>query len=350
MGILGSILVPMAIAFIGSYLVAPKFIRLLELEGIVGTDVQKKEKPKVAEMGAPIVLFGFLGGIFAYIGAQTFLIKGMGANELVTLLAVISTLMIITFIGVIDELTCLIKEREGHGLFEKFKRKGLSQWMQVILPLPAAIPLMAISAGVSTISIPLVGTFDIGILYPLILVPLAIVGTSNATNMLAGFNGLQAGLGIVMMLFLGSYAYLNGSIVAAVLAFVFMAALFAFLRYNWYPAKVFPGGLDYLVGTMIGCIAVVGNMEKFAVICFAPWFLELLLKARSRFRAENFGMIQSDGTLKAPDSKINSVTHIVMRLGRFKEWQVSLIVTAGVAFWCSFVSLMFWLQALRIIL
>jgi UDP-N-acetylglucosamine--dolichyl-phosphate N-acetylglucosaminephosphotransferase len=350
MGMLASILVPMAIAFIGSYWIAPKFIRLLELEGIVGTDVQKKEKPKVAEMGAPIVLFGFLGGIFAYIGAQTFLIRGMMANELVTILAVISTLMIITFIGVIDELTCLVKEREGQGLFEKFKRKGLSQWMQVILPLPAAIPLMAISAGVSTLSIPLIGTFDIGILYPLIVVPLAIVGTSNATNMLAGFNGLQAGLGIVMMLFLGSYAYFNGSVAAAVLAFVFMAALFAFIRYNWYPAKIFPGGLDYIVGTMIGVLAVIGNMEKFAVICFAPWFLELLLKARSRFKAENFGIIQNDGTLKAPDSKIGSVTHIVMRLGRFTEWQVSLIIIIGITLWCAFISLLFWLQSQGLIL
>jgi UDP-N-acetylglucosamine--dolichyl-phosphate N-acetylglucosaminephosphotransferase len=345
MGFLSSIIIPMIIAFAGSYLIAPKFIRLLELEGIVGTDIHKKEKLKVAEMGAPIVLFGFLGGIFAYIGAQTFLIKSMTANELVTILAVVSTIMIITFIGIVDELTCLIKEREGHGLFEKFKRKGLSQWMQFILPLPAAIPLMAISAGISTIAIPFVGTVNIGILYPLILVPIAIIGTSNATNMLAGLNGLQAGLGIVMMLFLGSYAYLNGSIVAAILAFVFMAALFAFLRFNWYPAKIFPGGLDYLVGTMIGCIAVVGNMEKFAIICFAPWFLELFLKIPSKFKAESFGVLQPDGTLKAPAKMPQSLTHVIMKLGRFKEWQVSLLLILMVAAWCSLVSLIFWMYS-----
>ncbi len=343
MGFLTSIIIPMIVAFVGSYLIAPKFIRLLELEGIVGTDVQKREKPKVAEMGAPIVLFGFLGGIFAYIGAQTFMIKSMAPSELVTILAVVSTIMIITFIGIIDELTCLIKEREGHGLFEKFKRKGLSKLMQFILPFPAAIPLMAISAGVSTISVPFFGTADIGVLYPLILVPIAIVGTSNATNMLAGLNGLQAGLGIVMMLFLGSYAYLQGSIVAAIIAFVFMASLFAFLIFNWYPAKVFPGGLDYLIGTVIGCVAIVGNIEKFAFICFAPWFFELLLKLPSKFMAESFGILQPDGTLKAPTEKPQSLTHVVMKLGKFKEWQVSLIIIELIIAWCSLISFLFWL-------
>lgn len=338
-----SVIIPMLIAFFGSLFIAPRFIRLLELEGIVGVDVQKKDKPKIAEMGAPIVLFGFLGGIFAYIGAQTFIINSMAINELVVILAVISTIMIITFIGIIDELTCLIKEREGKGLFEKFKRKGLSQWMQFILPFLAAIPLIAVSAGVSEIVIPLIGVVDVGILYPLLLVPIAIVGASNATNMLAGFNGLQAGLGIVMMLFLGTFAYINGSVTAMILAFVFIASLVAFLKYNWYPAKIFPGGLDYIVGTMIGCIAIVGNIERFALLCFAPWFLEFALKLRGKFKAENFGVLQKDGTLTAPSKKIQSLTHVIMKLGKFKEWQISLILIGIITAWCSFVSVLFWL-------
>lgn len=339
-----SLVIAMVAAFLGTLFITPKFIRLLQLEGIVGRDMMKKDKPVVAEMGAPVVLFGFLGGIFIFIAGHTFVTKLLATEQLLTMLAVVTTIMIITFIGMLDELTCLIKEREGRGLFEKFKRKGLSQWMQFILPLPAAIPLMAISAGESIISIPFIGAINIGILYPLVLVPIAIIGTSNATNMLAGFNGMQAGIGIVMMIFLGSYAYANGSAVSLVLALVFAAALLAFIIYNWYPAKIFPGGLDYLVGTMIGCIAIVGNIEKFALICFAPWFIELVLKARSRFKAENFGILQKDGTLKAPSNKNYSLLHIIMHAGRFKEWQVSAIMIGLIFMWCSAVSLAFWLM------
>jgi UDP-N-acetylglucosamine--dolichyl-phosphate N-acetylglucosaminephosphotransferase len=335
-----SIIIPVVIAFFATYLVLPPFIKLLKHEGLVGIDVHKINKPEVPEMGAPPVLFGFLGGIFAYIGAKTFLLGGINPTELVIFLAVVSTVMIITFIGLIDELTMLIKEREGHGIFEKFKRKGLSKLMQFILPFPAAIPLMAVAAGVSNITIPFLGVVSIGIIYPLILVPIAIVGASNATNMLAGFNGLQAGLGIVMLSFLGFFAYLNGSVIAALIAFIFIGSLIAFLIFNWYPAKIFPGALDYLVGTVIACVAIVGNIEKFALLCFAPWFLELVLKLPSKFKAENYGVIQKDGTLKAPEGRPESLTHVVMKLGRFKEWQVSLIIIGLVALWCGIMFVM----------
>lgn len=338
-----SIGIAMTIAFLGTYLITPKFIRLLELEGIVGYDQMKKGKPRVAEMGAPVVLFGFLAGIFVFIAGHTFITQILTPKDLLTIFAVITTIIIITFIGAIDELTTLIKEREGHGIFEKFKRKGLSQIMQFILPFPAAIPLIVISAGFSTMSFPIIGSVNLGILYPLILVPLAIVGTSNATNMLAGFNGSQAGVGVVMLIFLGVFAYLNGSMISLVLALVFAASLIAFLRYNWYPAKIFPGGLDYIVGTMIGCIAIVGNIEKFALLLFAPWFLELLLKARSGFKAENFGILQKDGSVKPRSEKVYSIFHIIMRLGNFKEWQVSTILIGLVAGWCSLVSALYWL-------
>ncbi len=334
-----SVIIPSIIAFFVTYFSTPYFIKLLKLEGIVGYDLMKRGKPKIPEMGAPPVLFGFLGGIFAYIAAKTFLIGSINQTQLLHLMAAITTLIIITFIGVLDELTCLIKEREGKSGFELFKRKGLSKIAQFLLPFPAAIPLMAISAGVSIMAIPFFGVVDFGILYPLIIVPFAIVGAANATNMLAGFNGLQAGLGIVLSIFLGIYSYINGSFTAALLAFVFAASLLAFLKYNWYPAKIFPGGLDYLVGAVIAVIAIVGNVEKFAFLCFLPWFVELFLKLRSKFKAENFGILQKDGTLKAPYKKVYSLTHIVMKLGKFKEWQVSLILITSVAIWCTFIFL-----------
>ena len=71
--------------------------------------------------------------------------------------------------------------------------------------------------------------------------------------------------------------------------------------------------------------------------------LELLLKIPSKFKAESFGVLQPDGTLKAPAKMPQSLTHVVMKLGRFKEWQVSLLLILMVAAWCSLVSLIFWM-------
>ncbi|MFX0137733.1 MAG: hypothetical protein ACFFDN_29100, partial [Candidatus Hodarchaeota archaeon] len=70
------------------------------------------------------------------------------------------------------------------------------------------------------------------------------------------------------------------------------------------------------------------NMERFAILCFTPWILEAILKALSGFGAESFGVLQEDGTVKPRANRINSLTHLVMSLGSFKEHQVSSMLIA----------------------
>ena len=321
------------LAFSTTALSIPYFIRVLKLEGIVGIDLMKKTKPKIPEMGAPPVIFGFIIGVFAYIFAQQYLIHSINDKNLIYFMGAITSIIILAFVASLDELTTLMKRKEGKKGFEKHKRIGLKQYTQPMLMILAALPLVAIGAGTHILHIPFMGDVEIGIFYPLLIIPLAIVGGSNATNMLAGFNGLTPGLGSVLMLFLGVFAYMHGGYVASAIAFIFLATLLAFLIFNWYPAKIFPGGLDYLIGGVAAIVAITGNIEKFAVILFMPWFIELALKLRSKFKAENFGVLQKDGTLKAPYKKIYSLTHIAMKLGRFKEWQVSLILILSEFIW-----------------
>jgi UDP-N-acetylglucosamine--dolichyl-phosphate N-acetylglucosaminephosphotransferase len=219
-----------------------------------------------------------------------------------------------------------MKQREGKGIFERLKRRGIPAWFYFFLPLPAAVPLMAINAGVTKMNIPLFGQMELGIIYPILIVPLAVLCCSNATNFLAGFNGLEAGMGFILLISLGSFAYVNGIYPASAIALIFGVALAGFLKYNWYPADVFPGDLTYTIGAVVACVSIIGNMEKFAIVCFTPWILEAFLKALSGFRAENFGILQSDGSVKPRDKKIRSLTHLIMRSGNFKEWHVSLIL------------------------
>lgn len=317
-------LLAVLVSFAAALFVTPKFIRFLEAAGITGKDIQKKEKPIIAEMGGPAVLTGFLAGIFFFIWMKVFLYGEV--ENLIELFAGITTILIITIIGMFDDLSGLTRKGKADK-FGNLKRIGLKQWQKPLLTLPAAIPLMAIMAGDTSITVPLLGPLNVGILYPLLIVPIAIVGASNATNMLAGMNGLEAGLGFVLLSTLGTYAYLHENLAAAMIAFTFAAALLAFLWYNKYPAKIMPGdSTTYAIGSAVAVVAVIGNMEKFALYVFALWFAELALKARSRIElgrtAESFGVLQPDGTLKAPYPKIYSLTHAVMKLRPMKEWQV----------------------------
>ncbi len=318
-----------AISFLTVWLMGGRFIRFLESCKIVGIDINKKGKPVIAEMGGPLVIAGFLSSMFFFIWYIIFWAGAVNTPQfpLVNIFAGISTILIITIIGIFDDLSALQKQREGMRGFEKYKRIGLKQWQKPILTLPAAIPLMAIMAGDFSMTFPVIGQINLGILYPLLVIPIGVVGASNAMNMLAGFNGLEAGLGFVLLSGMGLYGFVHGELAAAVIAFTMAAALLAFLKFNWYPARIFPGdSLVYAIGATVAVVAIIGNMEKFAIYCFAPWFLEFLLKLRSGLKAENYGILQSDGTLKSRYEKIYSLTHLVMKLGKFREWQVSLIL------------------------
>ena len=54
-----------------------------------------------------------------------------------------------------------------------------------------------------------------------------------------------------------------------------------------------------------------------------PWILEFLLKARRSFHAHSWGILQKNGRLTSPHGrKIYSLTHLFLRTGKFKEWQI----------------------------
>lgn len=285
------------ISFIVSFYLTLKWIPAAKKSGFVGKDINKPNHPVVAEMGGIGVMGGIIGGLMTYIGLNTFVFNSPAYTP--ELFATMSTVLIITFIGIVDDLLGW--------------KVGLSQLQKPLLTIPAALPMMIINAGQSSVSIPLLGDVNLGILYPLLLVPVGIVGASNGYNMLAGYNGLEAGMGIIILTAMGTVAYFTGSPYVAVIAMITVAALMAFFIFNWYPARIFPGNaFTYMIGAIIACVAILGNMEKLALIAFVPYFVDFLLKARSRMKAEEFGKVREDGALERPYEKYYGLTHVLI--------------------------------------
>jgi UDP-N-acetylglucosamine--dolichyl-phosphate N-acetylglucosaminephosphotransferase len=327
------LILAMMVSFLTVFLLTPDTKKFLERLEIIGTDQQKQGKPKFATSGGLLVISGLMLGGFFFIAVNSFLIKS--PINLSYLLASYCSILIITMIGLLDDINIRPRTGRNKGLMDH--RIGLKQWQKPLLTLPAAIPLMSIMAGNSQMYLPVIGLVDLGVVYPLILVPVAVVVVSNATNMLAGMNGLESGLGFVSLFALGSYALYFGRIEAAVIAFTASFALLAFLRWNWFPSKFLPGdSLTYLVGATYISVVIVGNMERFGMIIFIPWIIEAFLKLRSRFRARSLGDLQQDGTLKAPYEKIYSLTHVVMKIRPMKEWKITAILILFEVFICAF--------------
>jgi len=153
------------------------------------------------------------------------------------------------------------------------------------------------------------------------------VGISNVINFIGGFNGSESGMGIIYLFTLGLYALIQLKF-SYILFFISFAALLGFIRYNWYPAKILSGdSLTYLLGAIVAGGIIVGNMEKIGLLVLLPFIVEFFLKLRSRFKASCLGKLRQDGKLNPPyGKKIYSLTHIIMNIGSFTEYGVSLIL------------------------
>jgi len=326
---LNIILISSLISFIVTFYITPQFIRFFYSAKILAIDLHKKNKPKLPTSGGICVMFGVLSGLLTYIGVQTFVYN----IKNIYLLAAISTILIATLVGLLDDIRNPIgksnyEKKRINKKYETKSKSGLAQWIKPILTLPAAIPLMVVNAGVTTLSIPFIGTINFGIIYPLVLIPIGVVVCSNAVNLIGGFNGSEAGMGIVYFLSLAIYSYLHG--INNIIFLSAAAALFAFLIYNWYPAKILPGdSLTYLLGSTVAAGVIIGNMEKAGVILMMPFIIEFFLKARSRFRASCLGILRKDGKLDPPyGKKIFSITHILMNIKKMTEKQVTFCLIA----------------------
>jgi UDP-N-acetylglucosamine--dolichyl-phosphate N-acetylglucosaminephosphotransferase len=268
--------------------------------------MNKPGKPIIAEMGGLAIIAGFCAALLPAIAISS-------GYSLAVLLAVISCALLVALIGVLDDVLGW--------------KRGLKQWQHALLPAVAASPLIAIKAGNYSMNIPLIGMVDFGLLYPLIIIPVALTGAANAVNMLGGLNGLQAGLGFVISAFLIFAGLIIGDVKVVGIAAALAGSLLAFLYYNWCPARIFPGDIGTLgIGAIIASIAIIGNIEKFVLGLFLLFFIEFAFKMRSKFRAMSWGKLRRDGTLKPMYKSCYSLTHLIMKAGRFRESHIVLIL------------------------
>ncbi len=297
----------------------PWLIKYLRKIGILVKDQNKKDKPLVPISGGLVVLAGVFSGLLLFIFVRTFFTGDSGGlvasdENLMLLFASMTSLLLIALVGFLDDLV-IERKTKNHSL-------GLKQWQKPLFTLVAAVPLMVVNAGFTIMYLPFGYKVELGILFPLIVIPLGVVGASNMVNMLAGYNGMETGMGIVYIGMLGIFAYVNDRDVAALIALVVFFSLLAFYIYNKYPAKILPGdSLTYLLGGSIAVIAIVGNIERAAIVSSVPFFIEFILKARGRFKMQSYGYYYK-GKIKSYYDKIYSIPHIFTITGKFTEKQI----------------------------
>ncbi len=286
------------IAFLGTYLTTPRMIKRLRIRNITGIDFHKEDRPRIPTMGGVIIASGYFIGMLFLLAIFNDLLAPISASA--------SSILLICMIGMIDDIL------------------DLSQRTRVILPIIASLPLMVAVNTDRTILIPLVGRVSLGVLYPLVIVPIGVVTASNLTNMLAGLNGLEVGMGSIAVFSLIISAWIAKKWICMLILAPMLGALLAFLPYNVYPSRIFPGNSGtYLIGAVIAAAVVLGDMEMIGVIALLPYIAEFFVKTYTLFQGESFGVLNPDGTLSPSNPKrVESLTHLIMRIGKKTEKEI----------------------------
>lgn len=280
------------VAFGAALVLIPK----LRAAGIVGKDVHKPGQPEIPEMGGFALLGGFTAGVLLAIALEAFVPPVMPV-DFTALLAVLGTVLLTGLVGILDDLL------------------GMRQAVKAFLPVIAALPLVAIRAGHSTMTIPFIGRVNFGIFYPLFLVPLGITGAANAVNMLAGFNGLELGMGLVAMGALAAIAAKIGAATALVILLAGIGASLGVLPFNWYPAKIFIGDVGTLsIGAIIASSVIVGNFETAGLIVIIPYAVDFLFKAVHHFPSKGWAGELRGGKLFCPANGPVGLAQAVLKI------------------------------------
>ena len=292
-----------------SYVITPKVMKFMLSHNIYGYDVHKPNKPKVPEAcGISYVISSAL---------TLLLLSALTSEEVKTkILVFIGVGVYIALIGLIDDL------------------KPMNAIVKTLLTMIGVLPIILLHVYVPYPYLPFIGKTRITIIY-LIVLPLAIGVTSNATNMMDTYNGALVSTSSIIyltLLFSSAIGYLMGKVdcFALLASSVLLGALLGFLPYNWYPARAFNGDCGSLyVGATLGLIAVLGRLEIVVLTALMPYILNGFyilasikgLKERREIKVRPVKVLKDVGMLDANRLKEAPLTlaHLLLLGGPLSE-------------------------------
>lgn len=239
------------------YFSTPYISKKLEEKNIVGIDLHKNNNKKIPIAGGIALLLGFTSALT---------LAGTLDLDTKALMLIYITATLACLLGLLDDLLTLSKKT------------------LVAFSLLIGTPFLTYHKGSTFVTLTPFGPQDLGILFW----PLALLGVAflaNSVNIYAGFNGLEAGLGLITSLSLTISALIYNSIESALTLSILAASLLALLKYNYYPAKTFIGNSGtYMTGAIIASAIIVGTIKTAGIIACTPYIINFILRAKDKFQ------------------------------------------------------------------
>nr|CAA46553.1 GlcNAc-1-P transferase [Mus musculus] len=268
------------LGFVATVTLIPAFRSHFIAARLCGQDLNKLSQQQIPESqgvisGAVflIILFYFIPFPFlnCFVEEQC---KAFPHHEFVALIGALLAICCMIFLGFADDVLNL---RWRHKL---------------LLPTAASLPLLMVyftNFGNTTIVVPkpfrwILGLhLDLGILYYVYMGLLAVFCT-NAINILAGINGLEAGQSLVISASIIVFNlvelegdYRDDHIFSLYFMIPFFFTTLGLLYHNWYPSRVFVGDtFCYFAGMTFAVVGILGHFSKTMLLFFMPQVFNFL--------------------------------------------------------------------------
>lgn len=222
-------------SFLISFLSIPSIIKVANLKHLFDEpeSERKHHKNNVPTLGGLAIFAGF-------IFSTTFWAK---QNEIVELQYIISSLIILFFMGVKDDIINLVAHKKLVG-------QAIAAFIVVYF---ADIRLTSLY-GIFDI-------YDIPYSFSIILSLISVIAITNSFNLIDGIDTLAGSIGILSSTCFGIWFLLVGHYQYSIVSASITGALFAFLYYNKTPAKIFMGDTGSLVLGLISAVLAIKFIE-----------------------------------------------------------------------------------------
>ncbi|NQT32499.1 MAG: undecaprenyl/decaprenyl-phosphate alpha-N-acetylglucosaminyl 1-phosphate transferase [Candidatus Omnitrophica bacterium] len=223
----------------------------------VGLKFSVIDKKNTRKIHTKIVTrFGGLGIYIGFIFALLTLFTvrfGFGNLEFTSLWAIVMASTMILILGMYDDA------------------RGADAKVKFFVQILAAVLLINSGFLVKVISIPWGGALHLGI-FSIPVTILWLVGVTNAINLIDGLDGLAAGIVFICSLGLFCKFLMFGAFLPAFFAVALAGACLGFLKYNFFPAKIFMGDTGSMfLGFSIAALAIwTGYKTTTAIILLVP--------------------------------------------------------------------------------
>lgn len=252
---------------------------------------RKIHSTAIPRLGGVGIFLGFSAALLVALVFAGFLGRGLEMKHMVGIL--ISSLLMLA-LGVADDM------------------RGLSAWTKLIAQIAIASVAVFFGIEITFVSNPFNGLFILGAIAAPLTV-LWLVGMTNAINLIDGLDGLAAGVTAISSGTLFVVALRTHQIGAALVLLALCGASLGFLRYNFFPAKIFLGDSgSYLLGFILAAASVTGVFKTTLVVALIIPILILGVPIFDTMFAIGRRISSGQSPFKADNRHIH---HLLLRAG-----------------------------------